>query len=60
MNSMKQRSILKQSLAGLNLVFLLLDWLPYQVKEPSLPYYLSIAGRRTGFIPFPMISVSCV
>ena len=39
-------------------VFLLLDWLPYQ--EPSLSYYLPIAGRRTtGFIPFPGVLVLC-
>ena len=24
-----------------------------KVKEPDLPYYLSIAGRRDGFMPFP-------
>ena len=27
-------------------VFLLLDWLPYQSKKSSLPYYLPIAGER--------------
>ena len=25
------------------------------VKEPSMPCYLSIAGGRVGFIPFPRI-----
>ena len=38
------RLIFKQSLTGLNSVYLL-DWLP-KAKELSLPYYLPIAGGR--------------
>ena len=54
------RSIFKRSLTGLNSVFLLLDWLPYQAVEPSLPYYLPIAGGRIiGLIPFPRVLVLC-
>ena len=35
-------------------VFLLLDWLPYQSKKLSPPYYLPIAERKIAdFIPFP-------
>ena len=31
-----------------------------KAEEPSLPYYLPIAGRRViGFIPFPRVSVLC-
>ena len=41
-----------------NSVFFLLDQLPYQALRASLPYYLSIAGRRiVGFIPFPKVLV---
>ena len=29
-------------------IFLLLNWLLYQAKEPSLPYYLSIAWESSG------------
>ena len=45
--------------------FLLLDYLPHQgqtgfTEEPSLPYYLPIAGGRIiGFIPFPRVLVLC-
>ena len=30
-----------------------------QAKEPSLPYYLPIAERMIGFIPFPRALVPC-
>ena len=33
--------------AGLNTLFFLLDWLPHKAKEPYLPLYLPIGGRRT-------------
>ena len=39
-------------------VFLLLDQLPTKAEEPSLSYYLPIAGGRIiGFIPFPRVLV---
>ena len=42
----------KLSKAGL-WVFFLLEWLPIKAEEPSLPYSLPLAERRTeGFIPF--------
>ena len=32
----------------------------FQSEEPSLPYYLPIAGGRIiGFIPFPRVLVLC-
>ena len=41
------------SLTGLNLVFLLLDELPYKDLKHSLPYDLPVAGRNIcKFIPF--------
>ena len=31
-----------------------------KAEEPSLPYYLPLAGRRIiGFIPFPRVLVLC-
>ena len=37
---------------------LLLDRLPYQVKDTSLPYFLPIAGGRIdGFIPFQRVYI---
>ena len=55
------RSIFKRSLTGLNSEF------PFsktscltKAEEPSLPYYLSIAGGGTiGFIPFLRVLVLC-
>ena len=50
----------KQSLTGLNSIFLLLDKLLTKAEELSLPYYLPIAGGRIiGFIPFPKVLVLC-
>ena len=53
------RSIFKRSLTGFEFrVFLLLDLT--KADEPSLPYYLPIAGgRMIGFIPFPRVLVLC-
>ena len=51
----------KQSLTCLNSVisFSLSSCLP-RAEEPSLPYYLPIAGGRIiGCIPFPMVLVLC-
>ena len=49
------RSIFKRSLTGLNSEFSF-----SKAEEPSLPYYLPIAGGRIiGFIPFPRILVLC-
>ena len=55
------RSIFKQSLTGLNseLSFSLTSCLT-KVEEPSLSFYLPIAGGRIiGFIPFPRVLVLC-
>ena len=55
------KAICKQSLTGLNSEFAFsLTGCQTKVKEPSLPYYLSIAGGRViGFIPFPKVLVLC-
>ena len=55
------RSIFKQSLTGLNseFSFSLISCLT-KAEEPSLSYYLPIAGGRIiGFIPFPRVLVLC-
>ena len=52
---------LKRSLTGLNSEFSF-SWTSCLTKaeEPSLPYYLPVAGGRIiGFIPFPRVSVLC-
>ena len=50
--------IFQQGTAGLNSVFLLLDWLAYQSKKYCLFYELPIVGGRTQ--AFPMgISLKC-
>ena len=53
------RSIFKQSLTGLNSEFSFsLTSCLTKAEEPSLPYYLPIAGGRIiGFIPFPRVLV---
>ena len=55
------RSILKRSLTGLNSEFSFsLTTCLTNAEEPSLPYYLPIAGGRIiGFIPFPRVLVLC-
>ena len=55
------RSMLKRSLTDLNsgFSFTLSNCLA-KAEEPSLPYYLPIAGGRIiGFIPFPRVLVLC-
>ena len=55
------RSIFKRSLTALNseISFSQTSCL-IQAEEPSLPYYLPIAGGRIiGFIPFPRVLVLC-
>ena len=55
------RSIFKRSLTGLNSEFSF-SWTSClsKVEEPSLSYYLPIAGGRIiAFIPFPKILVLC-
>ena len=55
------RSIFKWSLTGLNSEFSF-SWTSCLTKaeEPSLPYYLSIAGGIIiGFTPFPRVLVLC-
>ena len=55
------RSIFKRSLTGLNseYSFSLTSCLT-KAEEPSLSYYLPIAGGRViGFIPFPRLLVLC-
>ena len=55
------RSIFKRSLAGFNSEFSF-SWTSFLTKaeEPSLPYYLPIAGGRIiGFIPFSRVLVLC-
>ena len=55
------RSFFKRSLTGLNseLSFSSTSCLT-KAEEPSLPYYLPIAGGRIiGFIPFPRVLVLC-
>ena len=55
------RSVFKRSLTGLNSEF----FFSYtscltKAEEPSLPYYLPIAGGRIiEFIPFPRVLVLC-
>ena len=53
--------IFKQSLIGLNSEFSFsLTSCLTKAEEPSLPYYLPIAGGRIiGFIPFPRVLVLC-
>ena len=55
------RSIFKRSLAGLNSEFSFSQTSCLtKAEEPSLPYYLPIAGGRIiGFIPFPRVLVLC-
>ena len=55
------RSIFKRSLTGLNSEFSFSSTSCLnRAEEPSLPYYLPIAGRRIfGFIPFPRVLVLC-
>ena len=54
-------SIFKRSLTGLNSEFSFsLTSCLTKAEEPSLPYYLLIAGGRIiGFIPFPRVLVLC-
>ena len=53
------RSIFKRSLTGLNSDFSFsLNSFLNKAEEPSMSYYLSIAGGRIiGFIPFPRVLV---
>ena len=55
------RSIFKQSLTGLNSEFSFSKTSCLtKAEEPSLPYYLPIAGRSIiGFIPFRRVLVLC-
>ena len=55
------RSIFKRSLTGLNSEFSFsYTSCLTKAEEPSLPYYLPIAGGRIiGFIPFAMVLVLC-
>ena len=55
------RSIFKLHLTGLNSEFSFSKTSYFTTaKEPSLPYYLPIAGGRIiGFIPFPRVLVLC-
>ena len=55
------RSSFKQSLTGLNSEFSFsYTSCPTKAEEPSLPYYLPIAGGRIiGFIPFSRVLVLC-
>ena len=55
------RSIFKRSLKRFEFrVFLFLDCCLTKAEEPSLSYYLPIAGGRIiGFIPFPKVLVLC-
>ena len=53
-------SFFKQSLTGLNSEFSFLTSCLTKAEEPSLPYYLPIAGGRIiGFKPFPRVLVLC-
>ena len=56
-----KRSIFKQSLTGLNSEFSFSKTgCLIRAEEPTLPYYLPIAGGRIiGFIPFPRVLVLC-
>ena len=55
------RSIFKRSLTGLNSEYSFSSTSCLtKAEEPSLPYYLPIAGGRIiGFIPFPRVLVLC-
>ena len=55
------RSIFKQSLTGFNAEFSFsYTGCHTKIKEPSLPYYISIAGGRIiRFITFPRILMLC-
>ena len=55
------RSIFKRSLTGLNSEFSFSKTSCLtKAEEPSLSYYLAIAGGRIiGFIPFPRVLVQC-
>ena len=55
------RSIFKWSLTGFNSEFSFCQTnCLTKPEEPSLPYYLPIAGGRIiGFIPFPRVLVLC-
>ena len=55
------RSIFKRSLTGFNSEFSFsLTSCLTKAEEPSLSYYLPIAGGRIiGFIPFPRVYVKC-
>ena len=54
------RSIFKWSLTGLNSEFSFSTSCLTKAEEPSLHYYLPIAGGRIiGFIPFPRVLVLC-
>ena len=55
------RSIFKRSLTGLNSELSFSQTSCHsKAKEPSLPYYLPIAGGRIiRFIPFPRVLVLC-
>ena len=58
---MTQGQFFKQSLTGLNSEFSFsYTSCLTKAKEPSLSYYLPIAGGRIiGFIPFPRVLVLC-
>ena len=58
---MTQGQFFKRSLAGLNSEFSFSQTSCLtKAEEPSLPYYLPIAGGRIiGFIPFPRVLVLC-
>ena len=57
---MWQKINFKQSLTGLNSEFSLSTGCSTKVKEPSLSYYLPIAGERiVGFIPYSRLLVLC-
>ena len=55
---MRNKDNFKLNLAGLNSVFILIDWLPYQGWKASLSYYLPISKLpRRGFelgSPYPL------
>ena len=55
------RSIFKRSLIGMNSEFSFSQTSCLsKAEEPSLPYYLPLAGGRIiGFIPFPRVLVLC-
>ena len=58
---MTQGQFFKRSLTGFNSEFSIYSTSCLtKAEEPSLPYYLPIAGRRIiGFIPFPRVLVLC-